>query len=58
MNISLSEEGKNMSFKEFAKVFGKHFNVHSSPDIEKTYTELTGKKVGNSGSKRKKDQEV
>ena len=58
MNISLTEEGKNMSFKEFAKMFGKHFEAYNSPDIKKTYTELTGKKVGNFGSKHKKDKEI
>ena len=60
MNISLSEEGKKMSFKAFVKTFGKHFITYQDPDkeMESVYTELTGKKVGNVSTKRKKDKSI
>jgi len=59
MNISLSEEGKKMSFKMFVKAFGKHFNSFPDPDKEmkSKYTELTGKSV-NVSTKRKKGKSV
>jgi len=62
MNISLSKEGKRMSFKKFVEIFGKHFKAVREPDrqkqIERVYTELTGRKVGNISANRKKDKVV
>ena len=60
MNISLSDKGKKMSFKMFVDVFGKHFNSYPDPESEMKlkYTELTGKKVGDTGTKRKKSKGV
>ena len=56
MNISLTEEGKKMSFKAFAKMFGKHFET--SQEAAKKFTELTGKKVGNLKKNNSKNEEV
>ena len=62
MNISLSDKGKTMGFKQFVNTFGKHFGSLREPlrtkKIEEVYTELTGRKVGNTGTKRKKDKGV
>lgn len=59
MNISLTEEGKQMSFKMFVESFGKHFKTFADPDKEMKlkYTELTGKNV-NVRAKRKKSKVV
>ena len=62
MNISLSKEGKKMGFKKFVEVFGKHFKTLHEPfrtkKLEEVYTELTGKKVGNTDAKHKKTKEL
>lgn len=58
MNISLSDEGKKMSFKAFVKMFGKHFKTFSEKELETVYTELTGKKVGRTKSNSSKDKKV
>ena len=62
MNISLSKEGKKMGFKKFVEIFGKHFKALHEPfrtkKLEEVYTELTGKKVGDTGTKRKKDKGI
>jgi hypothetical protein len=59
MNISLSEEGKQMSFKVFVDTFGKHFKTFADPEKEmkSKYVELTGKDV-NVRAKRKKSKVV
>jgi hypothetical protein len=56
MNISLTEHGKKMSFKEFADMFGKHFK--SNQEMELKYTELTGRKVEYTGTKLKKSKRI
>jgi hypothetical protein len=53
MNISLSEEGKKMSFKEFKDTFGKHFEARPKLDIKKEYERLTGRAVRSTTKKAK-----
>jgi hypothetical protein len=56
MNISLTEEGKKMSFKAFVKMFGKHFETDQ--EAAKKFTELTGKKVGSTRGNDSKNKSV
>ena len=66
MNLTLSEEGKKLGFKEFVKVFGKHFKSFPQPqrdaEMQKKWTQLTGKKLakksGNTKKSNKHDQSV
>ena len=64
MNLTLSKQGKKLGFKEFVKVFGKHFKslpqAKQQQAMQLKYTQLTGKKAtsGNVKKVSKQDKAV
>lgn len=60
LNLTLTEEGKQLSFSKFKDQFGDHFknkNPAKHETVEECYTRLTGKEVGNTGQSNKAARE-
>lgn len=53
--ISLSKEGKRMSFDKFKETFAHAFNEAEKREglVESEYERLTGRKVGDTGTSKK-----
>ena len=56
LNISIRD--KKISFETFKKNVGHYFKAYPNLDIKEYYERLTGRKVGNSGTKLKKGKKL